>query len=70
MTHNHQLSSLGQFIAGIDMPLDMTKIVPLVTGGGSGIGYGLVKQFLALGSPKVIITGRREAVLQVCCLVV
>jgi NAD(P)-dependent dehydrogenase (short-subunit alcohol dehydrogenase family) len=50
------------------MALDMTKLVPLVTGGGSGIGYGLVKQFLALGCPKVIITGRTEARLQVRAL--
>ena len=42
--------------------------MPLVTGGGSGIGYGLVKQFLALGCPKVIITGRTEARLQVRAL--
>ncbi len=47
------------------MALDMTALVPLVTGGGSGIGYGLVKQLLALGCPKVIITGRTEARLQV-----
>jgi len=45
-------------------PLDMTKMIPLVTGGGSGIGYGLVCEFLKRGSPKVIITGRRDKVLQ------
>lgn len=45
-------------------PLNLSKIVPLVTGGGSGIGLGLVKEFLKRGSPKVVITGRREAVLQ------
>jgi uncharacterized oxidoreductase len=45
-------------------PVDMTKIVPLVTGGGSGIGLGLVKEFVKRGSPKVLITGRRESVLQ------
>ena len=44
--------------------LNLSKIVPLVTGGGSGIGLGLVKEFLKRGSPKVLITGRREAVLQ------
>jgi uncharacterized oxidoreductase len=46
------------------LPLDMTKLVPLVTGGGSGIGLGLVEEFLKRGSPKVLITGRRLAVLQ------
>lgn len=44
--------------------LDMTRIVPLVTGGGSGIGLGLVKEFLKRGSPKALITGRRLDVLQ------
>eukprot|EP00538_Stauroneis_constricta_P002561 CAMPEP_0119553952 /NCGR_PEP_ID=MMETSP1352-20130426/6556_1 /TAXON_ID=265584 /ORGANISM="Stauroneis constricta, Strain CCMP1120" /LENGTH=279 /DNA_ID=CAMNT_0007600445 /DNA_START=129 /DNA_END=968 /DNA_ORIENTATION=+ len=46
------------------MPLDGSKITPIVTGGGSGIGLGLVKEFLKYGSPKVIITGRREHVLK------
>jgi uncharacterized oxidoreductase len=46
------------------MALDMTKMIPLVTGGGSGIGFGLVKEFIKRGAPKVLITGRREAVLQ------
>jgi uncharacterized oxidoreductase len=45
-------------------PLDFKKIVPLVTGGGSGIGLGLVKEFLQRGSPKVLITGRRLDVLE------
>lgn len=45
-------------------PPDMKKIIPLVTGGGSGIGLGLVKEFIQNGSPKVLITGRREAVLK------
>ena len=44
-------------------PLDMPKLIPLVTGGGSGIGFGFVKQLLERGCPKVIITGRREQVL-------
>lgn len=41
------------------VPLDLTILVPLVTGGGSGIGLGLVEDFLKRGSPKVLITGRR-----------
>jgi uncharacterized oxidoreductase len=45
-------------------PIDMKLITPLVTGGGGGIGFGLVKEFLKRGSPKVLITGRREEVLQ------
>mmetsp|Transcript_36865 Transcript_36865/g.80848 ORF Transcript_36865/g.80848 Transcript_36865/m.80848 type:complete len:261 (-) Transcript_36865:114-896(-) len=45
-------------------PVDMSKVIPLVTGGGSGIGLGLVEEFLKRGSPKVLITGRREEVLK------
>jgi uncharacterized oxidoreductase len=45
-------------------PLDFKKIVPLVTGGGSGIGFGLVQEFLKRGSPKALITGRRIDVLE------
>ena len=44
--------------------IDMTQIIPLVTGGSGGIGLGLVKEFLKHGSPKVLITGRREDALQ------
>jgi uncharacterized oxidoreductase len=44
--------------------IDMSKIVPLVTGGSGGIGLGLVKEFLKHGSIKVLITGRREDALQ------
>lgn len=35
----------------------------LVTGGGTGIGFGISKAFIAAGA-KVVITGRREPVLQ------
>jgi uncharacterized oxidoreductase len=44
--------------------IDITHIVPLVTGGSGGIGLGLVKEFLKHGAPKVLITGRREDALQ------
>jgi uncharacterized oxidoreductase len=44
-------------------PFSFEDSVPLVTGGGSGIGFGLVEEFLKLGAKKVLITGRREEVL-------
>lgn len=44
-------------------PFPFDTAVPLVTGGGSGIGLGLVDEFIKGGCSKVLITGRREAVL-------
>eukprot|EP00978_Attheya_sp_CCMP212_P015347 scaffold39580_cov62-Attheya_sp.AAC.5 len=46
------------------MALNMKNMIPLITGGGSGIGLGLAKEFLKRGSPKVLITGRRLEVLE------
>lgn len=45
-------------------PFDFMSAVPLVTGGGSGIGLGLVEEFLKAGCSKALITGRREEVLK------
>lgn len=38
----------------------------LITGGGTGLGFGISKAFLDAGA-KIIITGRRENVLQDAC---
>ena len=42
---------------------NLTNRVALVTGGGTGIGFGIAKQFIGLGA-KVVITGRSEGTLQ------
>ena len=42
---------------------DLTNKVALITGGATGIGFGIAEQFIALGA-KVIITARTENNLQ------
>ena len=44
-------------------PFELSTAVVLITGGSSGIGLGLVDEFIAHGS-RVLISGRREAELQ------
>lgn len=45
---------------------DLSGRVALVTGGGSGLGYATAKCLASAGA-KVVITGRREDVLQKAC---
>ena len=43
-------------------PFDLSKAVALITGGSSGIGFGMAEELLKAGS-TVIVTGRRESAL-------
>ena len=42
---------------------DLSKAVALITGGSSGIGFGMAEELLKAGS-IVIVTGRRESALK------
>ena len=44
-------------------PFSMEGQVALVTGGGSGLGFGIAQRFVAAGA-KVVIVGRRAEVLE------
>jgi len=44
-------------------PFSLKGEIALITGGGSGLGLGMAKSFVAAGA-RVVLVGRREAVLQ------
>lgn len=45
---------------------DLTGQTALITGGGTGLGFGMAKCFIASGA-KVVLVGRREAELKKAC---
>lgn len=47
-------------------PFTLTGKIAVVTGGGTGLGFGISRAFINAGS-KVVITGRREEVLKEAC---
>ncbi|CAN5622635.1 SDR family NAD(P)-dependent oxidoreductase [soil metagenome] len=47
-------------------PFDLTGKVALVTGGGTGLGFGMTQALIEAGA-YVVITGRREEKLQEAC---
>lgn len=49
-----------------DSPFDLAGKTALVTGGGTGLGFGISKSFVEANA-KVVITGRREDVLKKAC---
>lgn len=50
-----------------NFPFHLTNKIAVVTGGGTGLGFGIAKAFIAAGLEKVVITGRREEVLKEAC---
>src|SRR5262249_11363731 len=44
----------------IDHPFRLDNEIALITGGGTGLGLGMARCFVAAGA-KVVIVGRREA---------
>lgn len=49
-------------------PFSLEGKLALITGGGTGLGLGMAKAFIENGA-KVVLTGRREQVLQEACQV-
>jgi NAD(P)-dependent dehydrogenase (short-subunit alcohol dehydrogenase family) len=49
-----------------DLAFDLTGQAALVTGGGTGLGFGMVKCFVASGA-KVVLVGRRKEELENGC---
>lgn len=49
-----------------NFPFALTDKIAVITGGGTGLGFGISKAFVEAGS-KVVITGRRENVLADAC---
>lgn len=49
-----------------DSSFTLRNKIALITGGGTGLGFGISQAFLKAGS-KIIITGRREQVLADAC---
>ena len=45
---------------------DLTDKIAVITGGGTGLGFGIARVFVEMNC-KVIITGRREKVLKSAC---
>jgi NAD(P)-dependent dehydrogenase (short-subunit alcohol dehydrogenase family) len=49
-----------------DSPFDLTGQTALITGGGTGLGFGMAKCFVASGA-KVVLVGRRNEELNQSC---
>lgn len=49
-----------------DNPFDLSGQTALITGGGTGLGFGIAKCFVAAGA-RVVLVGRREAELNKAC---
>ncbi len=51
-----------------NQPFHLSGKLALITGGGTGLGFGIAKAFLEAGLEKLVITGRREQVLKDACV--
>lgn len=45
----------------------LTNKIAIITGGGSGLGFGIARAFIEAGAGQVIITGRRSHILKNAC---
>lgn len=45
----------------------LTNKIAIITGGGSGLGFGIAHAFIDAGAKKVVITGRRQQILEDAC---
>lgn len=50
----------------IPNPFSLESEIALITGGGSGLGFGIARSFIAAGA-RVIIVGRRQEQLEAAC---
>ncbi|MCX6937970.1 MAG: SDR family oxidoreductase [Verrucomicrobia bacterium] len=59
-------SASGAALPSLSAAFDLTGQVALITGGGSGLGFGMARCLVAAGA-RVVLVGRREAELKDAC---
>lgn len=61
------LAASGESLPSLAPAFDLSGQVALITGGGSGLGFGMARCLVAAGA-RVVIVGRREAELKKACI--